>query len=61
MIVYVTHISNSTQFVRWVAVESVGMAIEVGLVLLSCSLVWDLRIKLSKKLVVMGVFATRLM
>jgi uncharacterized membrane protein (UPF0136 family) len=49
------------QWIRWIAVEVVGLALEVALWLMSLSLVWGLQMKLTKRILILGAFGGRLL
>lgn len=49
------------QFHRWIAVEVLGMVVEVALWVHSMSLIWGLQMKLKKRILILTVFACRLL
>ncbi|KAH7338507.1 hypothetical protein BKA66DRAFT_435277 [Pyrenochaeta sp. MPI-SDFR-AT-0127] len=53
------HCFDQTAF--WIAFGVIDMMTDIGLILLSLMLVWDLRIPISRKVVVVGCFAPRML
>ena len=49
------------KFVRWIAVEAVGLVIEAAIWVLSINLVWGLHMKLEKRILILSAFGCRLM
>ncbi|KIX02270.1 uncharacterized protein Z518_08209 [Rhinocladiella mackenziei CBS 650.93] len=48
-------------YVRWIAVETTGLAVEVVLWMLSVSLVWGLQMKIQKRVLILVAFGCRLL
>ena len=53
--------ANSPQYLRWLAVEATGLAIEVALSILAIWLIWGLQMKIQKRLLTLSVFGFRLL
>ena len=54
-------LSNIRQYYRWIAVEAVGLAIEVALWALSVALIWGLQMRLHKRAMILASFGCRLL
>lgn len=48
------------QFIRWTAVEAIGLSVELGLWMVSIHFIWSLQMALAKKLTITAIFAVRL-
>lgn len=53
--------ARNTLYHRWIIIETIGMAIEVGLVVQATALVGFLAMTSKIKLIVMGIFSIRLL
>lgn len=51
---------SSALWYRWIAIEAVGVLIELGIWAMSISLIWGLQMRLDKRLVILGAFGCRL-
>jgi len=49
------------QYYRWIAIEAVGLAIEVALWALSIALIWGLQMRLRKRTTILASFGCRLL
>lgn len=59
---YLTLLSlNTPQYVRWIAIEAVGLVVEVALWGYSIDIVWGLQMKISKRILILCAFACRLL
>lgn len=52
---------NTPQYVRWIAIEAVGLVIEAALWGYSIDIVWGLQMKISKRILILCAFACRLL
>ncbi|KAJ9607858.1 hypothetical protein H2200_007937 [Cladophialophora chaetospira] len=52
---------SESLFHRWIAIEAVGLGIEVALWALSISLIWGLQMRLHKRLTILTAFGCRLL
>ncbi|KAF2218522.1 hypothetical protein BDZ85DRAFT_92347 [Elsinoe ampelina] len=58
---WLTTDGSSSMYYRWVGVEVVGLAIDIGSVVMSTCMIWGLQMPLRKRLAVAAIFCSRLL